>query len=130
MEFPGYGQASAALHSCCRLPSFYLGCPIMMFLPNLVTLLGYTEDVVLLKQGVAAWNQWRRQTPQARPDLRGADLRWADLCEADLRGADLSGAGLFGAELIGADLRQTRLGEADLSYANLLRADLRGADLV
>ena len=35
------------------------------------------EHVALLKQGVDAWNAWRRETPDARPDLHGADLRGA-----------------------------------------------------
>ena len=56
------------------------------------------EHVARLKQGVEAWNGWRRDSPCARPDLRGADLHntdliganlsAADLCQADLRGAD------------------------------------------
>ena len=45
--------------------------------------------VALLKQGVAAWNAWRDENPDTRPDLREADLREANLIEADLRGANL-----------------------------------------
>ena len=43
----------------------------------------------ILKKGVDAWNAWRRENPDIRPDLREADLRGANLGEADLRGADL-----------------------------------------
>ena len=32
------------------------------------------EHVALLKQGVAAWNAWRDENPDIRPDLSGADL--------------------------------------------------------
>jgi hypothetical protein len=32
------------------------------------------EHVALLKQGVAAWNAWRRDNPDVRPDFSGADL--------------------------------------------------------
>jgi hypothetical protein len=88
------------------------------------------EHLVILEQGVEAWNQWRRENPDVRPDLSGADLseaglRGADLRRADLRGADLSGVDLYAANLSGADL-----GEADLSWAILRGATLSGADLI
>jgi uncharacterized protein YjbI with pentapeptide repeats len=79
------------------------------------------EHVAILKKGVAAWNEWRRENPDIRPDLSEADLSEADLSEADLVGANLSGAKL--AELVGADLS-----EADLSGVNLSGADLSEAD--
>jgi uncharacterized protein YjbI with pentapeptide repeats len=50
------------------------------------------EHVAILKKGVAAWNAWRDENPDIRPDLSGANLNEANLNEADLRGADLSGA--------------------------------------
>src|SRR3954470_6294932 len=79
-----------------------------------------TEHVALLKQGVEAWNQWRRHNPQARPDLSQANLSGAHLYEADLSHtnlfwANLSGASLFGANLCGANLHQAHLCDADLS---------------
>ena len=67
------------------------------------------KHVARLKQGVEAWNQWRRENPKIRPNLSRADLR-----RADLRGADL-----FGANLSGADLSHANLSGADLDYANL-----------
>lgn len=102
-----------------------------------------------LLRGVQAWNQWRRDNPEARPEfrgaklgqatLRGADLSRAILVGADLAGADLSGANLIGVNLIGADLsganlkgatiKDAFLFEADLCGANLAGADLSGADL-
>lgn len=107
-----------------------------------------------LQQGVAAWNIWRVEHPQCRPDLRGAylqakdlarinfsdvDLRFAFLFRANLRSANLRGAVLTGADLIqaqlqGSDLRDailtgTYLTRADLEQANLQGADLRGAML-
>lgn len=83
------------------------------------------EHLAILRQGVAAWNQWRAEHPDVRPDLSGASLSGADLPKWDLAGADLSGAGLSG-----ADLRAADLSEADLSGANLVEADLTGARLV
>ncbi len=92
------------------------------------------EHVARLKQGVEAWNRWRREDPNARPDLSqanlsgahlyGADLShtnlfWADLTEANLHGADFSGASLFGANLCGANLHKAMLCDADLSNTGL-----------
>jgi hypothetical protein len=56
------------------------------------------EHVALLKQGVAAWNAWRAENPNIRPDLRGAVLNRTDLRGADLSEADLEEAALKGGE--------------------------------
>ncbi len=87
------------------------------------------EHVAKLKKGVKAWNAWREENPEVRPDLSGADLRGADLRGADLRGADLRGAVLNDANLGGADLRGAVLSDADLSGAILSGANLSGATL-
>src|SRR5216684_337705 len=97
------------------------------------------EHLDILKQGVEAWNQWRKEHTDIRPELRGADLREASLDGAKLRGADLygadlygshlSGAVLFGANLHDAHLQDTKLRNADLREANLRKADLSRADL-
>jgi Pentapeptide repeats (8 copies) len=88
----------------------------------------------LLKQGVAAWHDWRRKNPDTRPDLSGAILSRADLSRAYLNGANLSlailnRAHLSRARLSRADLSRTNLSEADLSEADLRGAKLREADL-
>jgi hypothetical protein len=101
------------------------------------------EHVALLKQGVAAWNVWRRDNPGIRPDFSGADLRGVNLTPADdvgfsvadLRGANFSGADLRGAYLIGAnfggaDLSRVNLSGAEACVANFSNADLREAILV
>ena len=103
-----------------------------------------SEHVAKLQEGVEAWNAWRKQKPDIRPnlhkaDLSGANLNKADLTEAYLRGAilyeaDLSRADLFrtnlvGAHLYGADLREAYLDGADLRVANLRGANLNKADL-
>jgi uncharacterized protein YjbI with pentapeptide repeats len=53
------------------------------------------EHLAILKQGVAAWNQWRAEHPDVRPNLikanlSGANLRAADLTDARLVRAELS----------------------------------------
>ncbi len=91
------------------------------------------EHVDLLKQGVEAWNQWRNEHPDTKPDLLEASLAETTLVEADLRGALLDRANLRKADLSGADLRGASLREADFSEAflggtNFSGADLRGAN--
>jgi len=107
------------------------------------------KHLQIIRQGVDAWNEWRRKNPELRPNLRGADLHEADLYEADLSEADLGKANLTqanlgganlgfaevsearvgGANLSKANLTQANLGEANLSMASLCEADLRGANL-
>lgn len=113
------------------------------------------EQYALLKQcadagDATAWNEWRRENPDAavllqgiqlgslesravlrRIDLHGANLARAKLTGAilvgaDLRGAVLVGAALHSAILVDADLRDAHLLECDLCGANLRRTDLRG----
>jgi Pentapeptide repeats (8 copies) len=88
------------------------------------------EHVALLKQGVDAWNAWRVQNPNIRPDLMGAALTEANLAGADLHRADLSEANLCGANLHKTDLGEADLVDAYLNEANLNGADLFGANLV
>jgi uncharacterized protein YjbI with pentapeptide repeats len=97
------------------------------------------EHLKILKQGVMAWNRWRRKNPNIQPDLRNGYLTMVSLIKADLRGAilhkanltdtDLSLANLFGANLFGANLYNANLHNANLSEANLSDAYLGGAAL-
>ena len=48
------------------------------------------EHVALLKQGVAAWNAWRDENPNIRPDLRGPTSSELTSAGANLSGANLS----------------------------------------
>ena len=92
-----------------------------------------------LKQGVSAWNAWRRRSPSVRPDLsrallidaelRGINLANANLERANLRSSTLSRANLRRANLRGADLRAASLRRARLDYADLTGAVLRYTSL-
>ena len=64
------------------------------------------EHLKLLKQGVDAWNRWRHEHADTRPDLSTANLSTANLIRADLSAANLGG----GAYLSEADLTAVRLG--------------------
>jgi hypothetical protein len=72
------------------------------------------EHLAILRQGVDVWNEWRRLSPDIRPDFSGANLLLTNL---------------GGAYLIYADLMYTNLSYVDLSHADLQRADLTGANL-
>src|ERR1019366_6465076 len=91
-----------------------------------------SEHLAKLKEGVEAWNDWRKANTEIVPDLSDADLsdanlRWAHLKGARLNRATLIGANLTAANLGGADLRAATLAGANLRAANLSGADLTGA---
>jgi len=104
-----------------------------------VTHMADEEQLRILREGVDAWNRWRREHLGVLPDLRETDLSGADLGEtylgeanlidANLREANLYGADLSGAELYEAELYEANLYEANLLSANLYRAKLCGANL-
>ena len=102
------------------------------------------EQLVILKQGVETWNQWRRENSNTKVDLSGADLsgmnlggvdfRDARLTRVDFRGANLrearlSLANLSRATFIEASLNRASLKESRLAHAIIMNADLRDADL-
>jgi hypothetical protein len=92
------------------------------------------EHLAKLKEGVEAWNQWRKEhrgiyADLSNVDLSHAKLRGADLRRADLTGADLSRAFLGEADLLAANLTAADLSGAFLGWANLTVATLSGADL-
>ncbi len=93
------------------------------------------EHLTILKQGVEAWNCWRKEHPQIWPDLSGtnlirANLSGGNLSGADLRDANLSGASLIRTDLSGASLMRADLSETDLSEAEICGANLSGASLI
>jgi len=92
------------------------------------------EHLEILKQGVEAWNEWREENNDVKPDLSEAELGGENLKEVDLQSAILIRANLDGADLESAnferaDLRVTHLREACLNDAYLYEVDLLGGDL-
>jgi uncharacterized protein YjbI with pentapeptide repeats len=99
------------------------------------------KQLLILKQGVGAWNIWRETNHRAgrpgwfevdlrRARLRSGQLREINFHEADLRAVDLREARLHEANLSRANLAGANLSNADLSEANLSRAILADSDLV
>jgi hypothetical protein len=98
------------------------------------------DHLAKLKVGFEAWNKWRKENPDVKPDLssanlEGANLKGAYLFDANLDGANLSeanlkGAYLFDANLFKANLKGANLSEADLNGAYLYRTKLIGASLL
>jgi len=99
------------------------------------------EHLKILKQGVKAWNKWRKENPGVRPDLSGAILSdilsRSELLLKDLYAANLDGGKVFidpdsGCVRFdnGRKIRFKRdLHQVDLSRAKLMRVDFSGANL-
>ncbi len=51
------------------------------------------EHLAKLKEGVEAWNKWRKDNPEIKRDLTEADLGYASLTGAGLERANFTGAG-------------------------------------
>jgi hypothetical protein len=79
--------------------------------------------------GVLAWNKWRGEHPEIRPNLVEANLRTMNLCDADLHGADLQEADLRRADLSAANLRETDAQGANFHETRLISANLSGANM-
>lgn len=92
------------------------------------------EHAKIITQGVRAWNRWRKENINVKPDLIEIDLRNFDLYgvnlkEVDLSWADLTKTNLTLANLQEANLRGANLQEANLTAANLTSTSLRLASL-
>jgi uncharacterized protein YjbI with pentapeptide repeats len=110
------------------------------------------EHMSILEKGGKAWNEWRQDHPEIRPDLsegwfhsadmHGWNFQYANLSRANFVRAHLgshtiegpepnlvSASNFRGADLSRANLSQAYLYEANLSGANLEEADLTGANL-
>ncbi len=102
------------------------------------------DFLALLEQGAESWNQWRKNNPDVKPDLRSAylfgqalsgfnlseaNLERACLIDANLRGANLSKACLRSAYVSSANLENANLSEADLSLGNFSEANFSQATL-
>ncbi len=113
------------------------------------------EHIEILKRGVKAWNKWRKENPEIKPDLSGIVIKKVlpeqvysfvslkgnkiialgvileeiDFSHTNLEKANLRGANLRGANLRGANLEGANLERANLERANLERANINKTNL-
>ncbi len=92
------------------------------------------EHLAILKRGVQAWNEWRKNSIESHPDLRQLDLSEGEFQEIDLLGAllrksNLHHSNFYRADFTGADLKGADLSGAELNQANFFSANLENADL-
>ena len=101
------------------------------------------EHLRILKQGVDAWNEWRREHPDIQPDLSGANLGEMAGFSARRTSAERTSAGQTSGWAVlgpggGPQWGESQWGESQrgaphwgepLGRANLSRAHLSGADL-
>jgi uncharacterized protein YjbI with pentapeptide repeats len=92
------------------------------------------QQLEILKQGVAVWNQWRIDDKSTQIDLRDAELPVAkldgvDFSNAFLANANLRRANLKEANFANSHLLETDLGEANLSKTNFTQAAVFNSNL-
>ncbi len=88
------------------------------------------EHLAKLKEGIEAWNKWRKYNPEIKRDLKEINLRKADLGYDSLTGSglervNLTEANLEGANFTGAgNLEVEQLCQAKTLYKGQLDLDL------
>ncbi len=65
---------------------------------------------ILKREGVEAWNQWRKNNPDKEINLRGANLREKNLSGADFSEADIRSTNFKNANLQGVDFTRAKAG--------------------
>jgi hypothetical protein len=99
------------------------------------------QHLSILRNGIAHWNNWRRENPGIHPDLswtvliglapevnnfKGVDFSEANLEGVVLSGADLTKANFKGANLACAKLCRVSVSDADFTDANTQKAEITG----
>ncbi len=74
------------------------------------------EHLAKLKEGVEAWNKWRKDNPEIKRDLTEADLTEIDLGKANLGGANFTGTGNLEVEQL-CQAKTLYKGQLDLDLA-------------
>ena len=81
------------------------------------------EALRILMQGVRAWNAWRDENPEARPNLRLGDFTRARLDNVNFKNTDLRSCCFTGASLVSANFHSANLRASDLTGADLRNVD-------
>lgn len=85
------------------------------------------HQLAKLQEGVGAWNEWIKQHPDTRINLKKAKLQNTNLCNANLSDADFSNADLSGVDFRNADVSGVSFFDARLDNADLSGVDLSGS---
>jgi hypothetical protein len=87
------------------------------------------DHLLILKQGVEIWNQWREKNPYVKPDLSFAILSNYNLKKANLSNSDLRGVNFIKSILYETDFSESDMSACNLSEVNITLANLRGSTL-
>jgi len=87
------------------------------------------KHILLLRKGVQAWNQWRDENPNIKPDLSHANLSKINLKSANLRSTDLGGVNFTKAFLQEADFSDSDMSKCDFTDSHLILANFCGSVL-
>jgi len=87
------------------------------------------EHLKILKQGVEAWNKWREENPEVKPELPFVDIAGSNLEGINLEGAMLNGANLQGAFLDRANFQGAKLCMTKLQGAHLVGSNFQKAEV-
>lgn len=82
------------------------------------------EHLAVLIQGVAVWNEWRKNNPQIKPDLSGINFDRRNFAKANF-----SHANFYQSVFKEANLQETSFEYANLSETSFKKANLKKADL-
>jgi hypothetical protein len=85
-----------------------------------------SEQLQILAQGANAWNRWRGEHLEIKPNLRQLDLNGIGI---DLTAADLSNANLIEAHLEKVNLSDANLSGADFTQASFVQVNFTCANL-
>jgi hypothetical protein len=93
-----------------------------------------TSTVERLCHGVAAWNEFRKDSRGAPVDLSHIEIRYADLAGADLSNTNFDGSRLMQVNLAGCKLQRARFNGVTASFVDMRgtdfsHAELKGTDL-
>ena len=88
------------------------------------------EQLAILKQGVQAWNDWRKNNQKIQPDLSNTDFRGAELDFIDFSNTNLMNINFSKSKLSYAKFRDASIGKTNFNQAILIKADFSFVNLI
>ncbi len=87
------------------------------------------KHLEIYRQGIKAWNAWRKKYPKIKPDLSTLSFKGKKLDGINFSSTFLENSDLRNTSFVGANFQNAYLYNVDARYANLDKADLRNAVL-